>query len=189
MDGPCGAQGRNGEPSQNGNGHASDADRELAPIVFAFIERRSESIEKLCKYVLRNTRFPLDEAISECTIRVFDAARTYRADGGASFDTHALGTLRLYLTKLVHTRTPAREAWRKEQLLTQPNTEAIEQREQAQFVWQNLPEDDAALLELRFINECSLEEIAEIFECSTSKVCGMIQRALQVAKQIYDSGR
>lgn len=186
----------------------------IADIVFAFLERRKESVEKLCKRVIRGgfalrnvynagnetayskgrNRFPLEEALSECTIRAFDAVRTFDASKGASLDTHILGTLRLYLTKLIYTRTPAREAWRKEKLLERAETQSFEhgpdysadEIEIIQIVMNSLEQDDSALLELRFLNDCSLEEIAEIFDCSTSKVCVKIQEALDKARIIYN---
>ena len=170
-----------------------NGDSEIAPIVFAFLERRNESVTKLCKFVIRNSGFPLDEAISECVERSFDAVSTFDPNKGASLDTHVLGTLRCYLIKLIHTRAPMREAWRKsklqehaaEYLRYELPDYSSDEIELLQTVLDALDQDSAALLELRYMHELSLEEIAEIFDCGTSKVCVMIQRALEQARQLY----
>lgn len=168
---------------------------EVAAIAFSFLQRRHESIIKLCKWVIKDSGFSLDEAESECIIFAMKGIETYDANKGASLDTHLLGTLREYLKKLIHTRVPEREKSRKDKLFARaecqsfeslPDYAALEQKELLQRVWQQLDIDDAAALELRFIYETTIEEIAEVFDCSNSSAHKRVNQALEKARLLYD---
>jgi RNA polymerase sigma factor (sigma-70 family) len=174
------------------------SDTEVASAAFAFMERRHESIVKLCRWAVRGTKYSEDEALSECAIRSINAVLTYDPSkaNGASFDTHALGTLRYYLIKLFHTRTPMREQWRKDKLLERaeanskqqfellPDYSALEQNELLQRLWNELSTDDCVVLELKYIYDTPLEEIADVFSCSRSYAYKMVNEALQRAREL-----
>lgn len=170
--------------------------REVAALAFSWLERRETSVDKLCKYVIRNTKFPFEEAKSECVLRVMNALLTYdaRKANGASLDTHVLGTLKWYLIKLIRTRTPQREAWRKDRLFEHTAeselqyTTDLNKQEETRLLYEMLGElepDDATALELRFLYEMPLDDIMDVFDCSRPVASRRVARALDNAREAY----
>ena len=167
--------------------YIAEHNAEVAAVAFSFLERRRESVEKLCKIILRGTTAHLDEALSESVIAAMRGVETFKQNG-ASLDTHLLGTIKWYLIKHFKTRTPQRDEARREKLLARTTRESLQYVEngtydELQKVWENLSQDDAALLELRYIYEMEFSEIAEIFECSNSHAYKKVNEALEKARQ------
>lgn len=175
----------------------AELENEVAALAFSWLERREESVNKLCTKIIGRSGFSFDEAKSECVMRVMNALRTcdFSKNGAASLDTHVLGTLRGYLIKLIWSRTPKREAWRKTRLFEHTTEESlqfnidyetIENLRILESVLSELPADDFAALELYYIYEEPLDEIMLLFDCSRANASVRVHRALTKAKQIWD---
>jgi RNA polymerase sigma factor (sigma-70 family) len=179
----------------NGNidEYIAELNAEVAAVAFSFLERRRDGVVRLCKIILRGTKgISLDEALSESIFAAMRGVETFKQNG-ASLDTHLFEAIKWYLIKHFKTRTPQREQAHRDKLFEHTSKSSLQyvtndDADQLQRVWEQLSQDDAAMLELRYIYEMEFSEIAEIFECSNSHAYKKVNEALEKARRLYKDG-
>lgn len=169
-----------------------DWGRVLLALAWDFMSRRDESVRKLCRLMTKGRRSVTpDDAYSECCERAPMCVATWDPLGGASMDTHVLNSLKWYLYKLTRTKV-ARDIDRREDAFRAlaptdgyyDDRREADAQEEVRILLESLSEAQARLIRLRYLEELTLHEMAEIDGVSLSTMhmkYNMAENALRSA--------
>lgn len=170
--------------------------RSLELAAVQFIGRNEQAIERMIRRIVRRFKSAekpqLIEAARDGAYQsVAGSMRTYDRNhaSGASMRTHVLGNARWYAWKaiekeLARMQDRVVDDQRRHKASEDRSTAISDAGESVQCLLGKLPEDYAELLRWRYIDELSLDEIAEMLDCSHSKAYRSLEAAMAAARQL-----
>lgn len=191
---------------------AKEIDDETFRIGIEWFMRERESVEKLCRKMVRRAPYDLREqlyelAIDEAQRTIPMAMLTYHANG-ASLKTHILVAIRWYVWKKLisnlrdgvieyHDEFDTRDYYNEEgkrrhfKESLQAHEEASQQNGHAEFLAADVVQylcrvmnvEQFMLLEWYYIDELTIDEIADLLGCSKTTAWRYLQDAIGAAKQ------
>lgn len=173
--------------------------RLILDMAWDFLRRRDADVRRLCRRMIRGRpQVTFEEALSECAERTPMAIAAFDPDhaSGASMDTHVLNSLRWYLYKLTRTKV-AYEIDKRESIamMLGMSDSYIEDRsgqetaEQVQLLLAKLTARDRYVLELRYVKEMTLDEVADELNVGRSSAHLAVNVALSNARTICVASR